>query len=241
MQFQPQNNAVTSALIGLEALVRWRHPEIGVVYPDQFISIAEESGLIVPLGDWVLRRICEQIRLWQKAGIYPVRVAANVSIHQLLRSDFADKLQTLLSEHGVSPQQLEIEITETMLQQGSVVVNTIKMVKLLGVSLTLDDFGVAFSSLSSLKGLPFDRLKIDRSFIHGLPHSSQDAALIRAIIAMANALGLDTVAEGVETAEQFDFLAAAGCGGVQGYLIGRAQDAETVQKLLQTVDETMAS
>ncbi|MDQ3261157.1 MAG: EAL domain-containing protein [Pseudomonadota bacterium] len=233
LQFQPQNNAATAELVGLEALVRWRHPEMGVLYPDQFIAIAEQSGLIVPLGNWVLRKICQQIRLWQEAGCRSVRVAANVSIQQLLRSDFADKLQILLNEHGVAPQQLEIEITESMLQQGNAVVNAISMTKMLGVFLTLDDFGVGYSSLSSLKGLPFDRVKIDRSFVGGLPNSSQDGALTKGILAMAKALDLDTVAEGVETVEQLQFLVAHGCDNVQGYLIGRPLDGDAVQTLLQ--------
>ena len=234
LQFQPQKNATTGELIGLEALVRWKHPELGILYPDQFIPIAEESGLIVPLGDWVLRKICEQIKRWPKTGHRVVRVAANVSIQQLLRNDFAIKLQSLLSEHGGPAQRLEVEITESMLQQGSTVLSAIGSIKLLGVSLTLDDFGVGYSSLSSLKGLPFDRVKIDRSFIRDLPENSQDAALTKVIIAMASALNLEVVAEGVETREQLNFLTGLGCTTVQGYLIGRPQDATVVETLLRT-------
>lgn len=234
LQFQPQKNAATGELVGLEALVRWKHPELGILYPNQFIPIAEESGLIVPLGDWVLRKICEQIKQWPKTGHRVVRVAANVSIQQLLRNDFAVKLQSLLSEHGIPAQLLEVEITESMLQQGSAVVSAIGGIKLLGVSLTLDDFGVGYSSLSSLKDLPFNRVKIDRSFIRYLPENSQDAVLTKVIIAMASALNLEVVAEGVETRAQLDFLTGLGCTTVQGYLIGRPQDAAVVETLLRT-------
>lgn len=234
LQFQPQKNATTGELVGLEALVRWKHPKLDILYPDQFIPVAEESGLIVPLGDWVLRKICEQIKRWPKTGHRDVRVAANVSIQQLLRNDFAIKLQSLLSEHDIPAQRLEVEITESMLQQGSAVLSAIGSIKLLGVSSTLDDFGVGYSSLSSLKGLPFDRVKIDRSFIRDLPENSQDAALTKVIIAMASALNLEVVAEGAETQAQLDFLTGLGCTTVQGYLIGRPQDAAVVETLLKT-------
>ena len=162
-----------------------------------------------------------------------MRVSANVSIQQLLRDDLAVKLERLFSEYDLPARLLEIEITESMLQQGDAVLSSIGSIKLLGVSLTLDDFGVGYSSLSSLKGLPFDRVKIDRSFIRELPENSQDAALTKVIIAMASALNLEVVAEGVETRAQLDFLTGNGCTTVQGYLIGRPQDAAVVETLLK--------
>jgi len=219
--YQPQIDLFEGTVSGAEALVRWRHPEIGLVSPIRFIPLAEESGIICQLGEFVLREACRQAKTWLDQGFPLKRIAVNVSGQQLLDADLAELVSQALVETGLEPHYLEIEITETIvMQQTEKTLNTLQALRALGVNLAVDDFGTGYSSLGYLKQLPVHRLKIDRSFVMDVPHDHNDEAIIRAIAAMTRSLQLELVAEGVETAAQHAFLAAEGCQMGQGYLFG---------------------
>jgi diguanylate cyclase (GGDEF)-like protein/PAS domain S-box-containing protein len=221
LHYQPKFEIGTDRLVGAEALVRWRHPERGMVPPAEFIPMAESTGLIVPLGEWVLEAACEQAAAWQRAGVAPLRVAVNVSARE-----FTDKLpnrvRALLERHRLDPQWLELEITEsTLMNDIERAIGIMDRISELGVSLSLDDFGTGYSSLSYLKRFPIHTLKIDRSFTTGVPTDSNDCAIASTIISMGRQLKHRVIAEGVETAEQLAFLRQAGCDEVQGYLYSK--------------------
>ena len=240
LHYQPKMNLRTGAIVGVEALIRWRHPQRGLVPPAQFIPIAEECGLIVPIGRWVLREACRQARAWQDAGLPPMRIAINISAVELRAKDFVAGVRTILTETGLEPRYLELELTETFLMQDSdSTADVLHALKDVGVQLALDDFGTGYSSLSYLKRFPIDTLKIDRSFVRDLTTDADDASIVSAVISMGNSLHMRVVAEGVETREQLAFLQAQSCPYGQGYHFSRPVVAREFTQLLgRSVAET---
>jgi len=223
VHYQPQIDVETEQIIGMEALVRWQHPERGLIYPDDFIPLAEETGLILPLGEWVLRTACAQNKAYQDAGLPKVRVAVNLSCRQFEDEGLVAMVETTLLETGLAPQYLDIEITEsTAMRDVDFSVKTLNALRRMGVRVSIDDFGTGYSSLAYLKRLPVDAVKIDRSFVLDSVGDPEDAAIVTAIIALARTLNLRTVAEGVETGQQLSALEDQGCEEVQGYLFGQA-------------------
>ncbi len=222
LHYQPKIDARTGALVACEALVRWRHPERGLLSPDRFVPIAEETGLVDPLGAWVLGEACRASRRWRDAGT-PCRIAVNIAASHFRDDRLLTDLRVALDSAGIDPGQLTIELTESMLMDGiDGALRTLEMLRAIGVSVSLDDFGTGWSSLAYIKRMPLDELKIDRSFVSGLPGDAGDAAIVRSVITLASSLGLTVVAEGVETREQADWLAAAGCDLLQGWLYSKA-------------------
>ncbi|MDP1530849.1 MAG: EAL domain-containing protein [Rhodoferax sp.] len=233
LHYQPQLDIVSHRIIGVEALVRWQHPQKGLIPPAEFIPVAEESGLIVPLGEWALRTACLQAKAWQEQGVAFMHMAVNLSARQFREKEFSQRVLEILNETGLAPQYLELEITESILVDGLASVSTIlREFKQAGIMISLDDFGTGYSSLSYLKRFPIDKLKIDQSFVREVLTDANDASLVRAIIAMAQALGLKTIAEGVETRDHLDFLRTEGCDEIQGYHIARPLLAEQVTDLI---------
>jgi len=235
LHYQAQVETDTGRITGMEALIRWRHPERGLVSPAAFIPVAEETGLIIPIGEWVLRQACMQTKAWQEAGHPGLRMAVNLSGRQFLHGDLLQTVSGILQETGVDPHTLELELTESMLMQHTEeTIATLEELSLLGVQLAIDDFGTGYSSLSYLKRFPVHRLKIDQSFVRDITTDPGDAAIADAIIAMAHSLSLGVIAEGVETAEQLEFLHSHRCEEVQGYHFSRPLPAEECTRLLQT-------
>jgi len=215
--------------------LRWLHPEMGLVPPGDFIDIAESSGLIVPIGEWVLRTACAQARRWQDAGLPAVPVAVNVSAVQFRRHGFCDLIRRVLSETGLEAKYLELELTEGLLMSNvDVMFTLIQELREMGVKLAIDDFGTGYSSLNYLRQFKVNRLKIDRSFVREVHENSDDAAITTAIINMAKALNLDVLAEGVENVEQLDFLRAQNCFDIQGFYFSKPVAVDQVSKQLQT-------
>jgi len=232
LHYQPQVDLQTDAVTGVEALIRW-HPEQRMVPPGEFIPIAEETGLITEIGEWVLRTACRQAREWEAAGLPPVRMAVNLSIRQLRRGDFPARVRALLRETGLAPQRLEIEITESSLMvDPEQIIKTLHELRATGIQLAMDDFGAGYSSLAYLKRLPLDRIKIDRSFVRDILEDPDDAAIVQAILAMARQLKIRVVAEGVETPAQTRFLRNHGCEEAQGYAFSRPLPAEACADFL---------
>ncbi|MGE0555736.1 MAG: putative bifunctional diguanylate cyclase/phosphodiesterase [Gemmatimonadales bacterium] len=232
--FQPILDLDTGEVTSAEALVRWSHPERGLVSPAEFMRISEESGLIVPLGGWILRTVCRQIRVWEDEGLGPLRVAVNLSARQLRDPGFVALVRNSLAESGLEASSLVLELTESMLMDpGSELAATLRALDELGVGLAIDDFGTGYSSLSYLKHFPVRTLKVDQSFIRDVTENQDDAAITRAIIALARALNVTVVAEGVETLDQASFLKRAGCDMVQGFLIGRPEDVSAFSVTLR--------
>jgi EAL domain-containing protein (putative c-di-GMP-specific phosphodiesterase class I) len=214
----PQANAKTGEIVGFEALIRWKHPTRGVVPPVQFIPVAEETAAIVPIGEWVLRTACREGVKWQRPG----KVAVNLSPVQFQHGDIVELVHSILIETGLPASRLELEITEgVLLDNLTGALNTLRRLKALGVQIAMDDFGTGYSSLSYLQAFPFDRIKIDASFIRTLSTSPQAKAIVRAVIALGESLEMPITAEGVETPEQRTFLADLNCEEIQGYLVGR--------------------
>ncbi|MGH9002496.1 MAG: putative bifunctional diguanylate cyclase/phosphodiesterase, partial [Acidimicrobiia bacterium] len=234
--YQPQVDLTTGRIVGVEALVRWPHPTLGMMTPDRFVPLAEETGLIVPLDDWVLRTACAQARAWTDAGLPALRVAVNISGRAFQRANVAERVEETLHLTGLAPERLELEVTESMaIDQGSDTRPVFRDLEALGVKLAIDDFGTGYSALSRLRGFPFHTLKIDRSFISEIEDSSDEAPIVAAMIAMAHAMKLDVVAEGVETNAQRAYLGRHGCDIAQGYLFSRPVEAELVEKMLAPV------
>ncbi|MFK3797532.1 MULTISPECIES: putative bifunctional diguanylate cyclase/phosphodiesterase [unclassified Pseudomonas] len=232
--YQPKLELATGRLNSAEALVRWRHPSRGMVPPGEFIGLAEESGLIADIGEFVLRRACRQACEWQRSGLMPIRVSVNLSVHQLRQGKLVSLVRQVLDETGLMPECLELELTESqLLDSVEHIISTFRQLRELGVKLAIDDFGTGYSSLSYLKRFPVDYVKIDQAFIRGLNEGTEDAAITRAIIAMAHSLDLKVVAEGVENAEQLAFLRAHDCDEVQGYLISRPVEASAMGDVLR--------
>jgi EAL domain-containing protein (putative c-di-GMP-specific phosphodiesterase class I) len=233
LYFQPKVNAQTFRLVGAEALLRWHHPERGTIAPDDFIPIAEETGLIVPLGQWVLNEACRQVAVWAESPIGRVPVSVNISSHQFRDSGLVSDVLAAIANAGIRTTDIELEITESVLLQD--VDRTLVELKALrdaGVSLSIDDFGTGYSSLSYLKRFPIDTIKIDRSFVKDLHEDADDAAICAAILAMSKQLGLNVVAEGVETREQLEFLRRHQCDHIQGYICSKPLPASEFFALL---------
>ena len=234
LYYQPKVDVATGAIVGAEALIRWRHPDVGLVSPAEFIPLAEETGLIIPIGEWVLAAACAEIRGWLQDGLTAVPVAVNISAKQFHQKDICETVKRVLRDYDIPPHLLEVEITEsTAMQQAEATAATLRDLKALGLTIAIDDFGTGYSSLSYLKRFPIDSLKIDRSFVTGLPGSSDDAAIAQAIITMAHALRLKVVAEGVENDAQRTFLAANGCDEMQGYYFSRPVPAEECTRFIR--------
>jgi len=232
--YQPKLCLASGRLDAVEALVRWRHPVMGMVPPGDFIGLAEETGLIGAIGEFVLRESCRQACEWQREGLAPIRVSVNLSVHQLRQGKLVSLVRQVLEETGLAPQWLELELTESqLLDSVEHIIATFQQLRELGVKLAIDDFGTGYSSLSYLKRFPVDYVKIDQAFIRGLGEGTEDAAITRAIIAMAHSLGLKVVAEGVENHTQLDFLKANACDEVQGYLISRPIEAGALAGVLE--------
>jgi len=234
VHYQPQVNIEAGRIVGVEALVRWQHPERGLVSPLEFIPVAEETGLIVPLGAWVLRTACAQNRAWQDAGLPPMRMAVNLSARQFQRHDLLETVAAALEETGLSPQYLQLEITEGVaMQDVDVTLAILRELREAGVQIAIDDFGTGHSSLSYLKRFPIDVVKIDQSFVQDLTVDPNDAAIASTIIVMAHALNLKVIAEGVETAEQLAFLRERDCDEMQGFLFSRPAPAAELDQMLR--------
>jgi len=232
LQYQPQRSVVDGTLVGVEALLRWKHPKWGIVPPDEFIPIAEATGLIVPIGEWVLREACMQARAWATAG-RPLRMAVNLSVRELSANTILETVKTNLA--GLDAGLLEIEITESLIMRNlEASIRVLRQLRLAGVSVAMDDFGMGYSSLSRIKHLPLNRLKIDKSFVRSISDGDDGAELARALIALAHALRLEVIAEGVENPHQLAFLRAERCGEYQGYWGGRPMLAEDISRLVET-------
>ncbi len=220
-------------ILGVEALIRWQHPKMGLLGPAQFIALAEQTGRIEPIGEWVLRSACEQLHQWHLAGFDGLSLAVNVSPRQLLQQNFAQTVREIVQASGLDPAQLELEITEGILAKSEASAAVLREISLIGVRLSIDDFGTGYSSLAYLKRFPISTLKIDQSFVRGVPDDAEDSAVVVATIAMARSLGLRLVAEGVETAAQLGFLRAHSCDAIQGYHFSRLVTPEVMTRLLQ--------
>ncbi|MFQ5754077.1 MAG: putative bifunctional diguanylate cyclase/phosphodiesterase, partial [bacterium] len=232
--YQPQANLHTGEITGLEALIRWQHTEFGLVQPSKFIPVAEETGLIVPIGEWLMRTACRQNKVWQEAGLQPIPVAINLSAKQFHEKSLPDAMAEVLEESGLSPQYVMLEITESSaMYDVDYTISTLKVLKEMGMQIVLDDFGTGYSSLSYLKRFPIDGLKIDRTFVKGIPDDREDAAIITAIIALAHSLENKVIAEGVETKEQLLFLKSLECDEMQGFYFSRPLPAEEILELLE--------
>ncbi|HXI14716.1 MAG TPA: EAL domain-containing protein [Thermoanaerobaculia bacterium] len=238
--YQPQVDITTRELKGLEALVRWKHPDHVLIEPAGFIALAEQTGLIIPIGEIVMRKACNQMILWQAAGFEKIHVAVNVSARQFHQRDFIGMVERVVAETGLDCECLELEITETMaMQKSDWTIRMLNQLKEMGISIAMDDFGTGQASISYLKKFPIDKVKFDRSFVTDVALGGSDASIVTAILHLANGLNLRTVAEGVETEEQCHFLQKQGCEQVQGYLVSRPLAPYVFQKrflMQQTAD-----
>jgi EAL domain-containing protein (putative c-di-GMP-specific phosphodiesterase class I) len=232
--YQPKANLETGEITGFEALLRWQRPDHGLVSPEEFVPLLEETGMIVPVGEWIVGAACAQLKAWEAAGCRALPIAINLSARQFTAKDLGVTAKRILEEHGVDPRLIEMEITESSLMVNTAeAVQTLEYLNALGVRLTIDDFGTGYSSLSYLKRFPLDALKIDRSFIRDITSDIDDATITRAVISMAHNLGLKVVAEGVETEAQLGFLAANGCDEMQGFYFSQPLPAAECTRLLR--------
>ena len=240
--YQPQADIMTGGIVAMEALVRWQHPVRGLVPPLDFIPVAEETGLIAPVGESVLRQACAQLQSWRNQGFTRLSVSVNVSGRQLQDKDLAEKVSAILHETGLPPGLLELEITESVImKRAEAVIPVLRELKRMGIRLAIDDFGTGYSSLSYLKRFPIDTLKVDRSFVGDIGSDPDDAVITTAIIALAKSLRLTVVAEGVETSEQHEFLKSQGCDLMQGYYLSKPLPAADFEEnVLKQVAEREA-
>jgi diguanylate cyclase (GGDEF)-like protein len=236
LYYQPVIEISMNRIIGAEALLRWNHPELGLVMPDEMIDIAEESGLIVPIGEWVLREACRQFVRWRADNISHAsidRIAVNVSAVQFRQNDFVDKVIRIVAESGIVPSMLELELTEsTVIEKIDTVIDKMNRLRQAGINISMDDFGTGYSSLAYIKRLPFTTLKIDRSFVRDIMSDADDAALVETILSMASIFKFNVIAEGVETLDQFKFLENHGCQYYQGYLCSKPVQAHRFEEML---------
>jgi EAL domain-containing protein (putative c-di-GMP-specific phosphodiesterase class I) len=233
LYYQPQFNLITSKFEGVEALIRWEHPEKGLLLPEHFLSTIEESLFLIEIGRWIMRTACEQNKLWQDKGLQPIRVAVNVASSHLEQDNFVDDVLTILAEFDLHPGSLELEITEnTILHNNVKSIENIHKLKKIGVNIALDDFGTGYSSISHLKKIPVDRIKIDKTFIENIHVNADDAAIVRAIISLATIMNLQVLAEGVETLNQLQMLIFHECKEAQGFYFSRPLSADDVEKFL---------
>ena len=237
LYYQPQFDVSTDTIIGVEALLRWNRPGVGIVGPGAFLPQAEENGLIIPINEWVLRKACADARIWQRDGFPAFRVAVNMSPIQFRKKNVPLQVARILSETGLDPRRLELELTENIVMQDiDAVANDLRELNRLGISIAIDDFGTGYSSLSYIKKLPVQRIKIDQSFVRNMTQDPNDSAIVRAIITLGRSLGLEVVAEGVETEKHLQGLREVGCEIVQGYLLGRPAPFAEVSKLFGEPD-----
>jgi EAL domain-containing protein (putative c-di-GMP-specific phosphodiesterase class I) len=236
LHYQPKVELASGAIVGAEALVRWQHPEWGLVPPDRFIPIAEETGLIVSMGDWILRAACKQNRAWQDAGLPRITVSVNVSARQFRQDSLVKKVSRILAETGLSPAHLELELTESMVMHNAEsAIAILQALKALGIRLSVDDFGTGYSSLSYLSRLPIDTLKIDKTFVShiGALNQKDDGILAQAIVSLGHSLKLRVIAEGVETEAQLKFLTTKHCDDVQGYYFSKPVMPDELARMLR--------
>jgi len=233
LYYQPQYDLASGQIVGMEALIRWLHPERGLIPPGEFIPAAEESGIIVPLGDWVIEEACKQNKMWQDTGMPHIPVSVNLSMRQFSQRNLTEKVSDILQQTGLHPRYLELEITESMTMDVERASQGLKELTDLGVNISIDDFGTGYSSFHYLKNLPIARLKIDRSFVRDIQQDPNDAAIVAAIIAMAHNLQLQVIAEGVETEDQVHFLRSHRCDEMQGYFGSPPLPSSDVEQLLQ--------
>ena len=232
--YQPQVNGATDTLIGMEALVRWQHPTMGLVSPAKFIPLAESTGLIVELDRYVMKTAMTQIVRWHKEGLNPGVLAMNLAVKQLKQADFISMFKELIEETSCKSEWLELEVTESQIMTNpDEAIQILQKISDLGVELAVDDFGTGYSSLAYLKKLPIDKLKIDQIFVRDLPDDKEDAAIAKAVIALANSLHLKVIAEGVETKEQRDFLVKNGCHKIQGYFYSKPVPTDEIESILR--------
>ena len=233
VQYQPQVSIRDFHLVGMEALVRWQHPSLGLLYPSEFITLAEESGMIVLLGDWILRTGCAQNKAWQDAGLTPMRLSVNFSARQFQQPTFIADINQILKDTNLDPRWLELELTESsIMKDPEEAIEKLHELKLMGIKVAIDDFGTGYSSLNYLKRFPIDTLKIDKSFVADVCKDRHDTSIVRAIINLGHALDLNVIAEGVETREQLQYLTALGCEAVQGFLFSKALSVKAFEELL---------
>jgi diguanylate cyclase (GGDEF)-like protein/PAS domain S-box-containing protein len=231
--YQPQVDLQSGRVFAVEALVRWNHPKLGVVTPEKFIPIAEESGLIVQLGDWVLREACRQNKAWQDAGLVPITISVNVSARQFREKGWVKRVTNALRESGLEAKYLELELTESLLMQDvTQAIATMRELQTIGVRFAIDDFGTGYSSLSALKSFPVARLKIDRSFVRNLPHDASDRSIATAVISLGQKLNMKVIAEGVESEDQASFLRDNNCDEIQGFLFSKPIESDAVAAML---------
>ena len=234
LYYQPQVSIISGEIIGLEALIRWNNAELGMVNPVDFIYIAEKTGLILPIGEWVMKTACSQNKEWQDAGILNVPIAVNLSVNQFQNKRIIEDIINILKETGLNPNDLELEITENIImKETEYIIESLKQLKELGVKIAIDDFGTEYSSLNYIKQLPVDKIKIDMSFVRGININHKDEAIIKVIIALAKNLGLKVIAEGVETKEQLDFLREQMCDEIQGYYYYKPMPANQIEELMR--------
>ncbi|MNS72747.1 Phytochrome-like protein cph2 [compost metagenome] len=230
--YQPQVDLSTGELVGIEALLRWRHPQYGMISPLEFIPLAEETGLIVPLGKWVMRTACIQNKAWQDQGFPAIPVAVNISVRQMEEENFVDSITEVLNETRLDPQYLELEITESIVQNIEKSTLILRLLRLIGVKLSIDDFGTGYSSLSILKHLPIDKIKIDKSFVDDIIYHSNQGAMVKTIIDMGINLNFKVIAEGIEKKEQVNFLIHNACNLGQGYYYSPPLSIENMEAYL---------
>ncbi|MDI4648479.1 EAL domain-containing protein [Cohnella hashimotonis] len=230
--YQPQVELASGKVVGVEALIRWQHSTKGLISPAEFIPLAEETGMIVPIGEWALRTACTLARRWSHSEVGPLRMSVNLSSRQFVSPDFAESVERVVRETGMPPELLDLEITESMTMDVNRSIETLRQLKTLGVSISIDDFGTGYSSLSYLKSFPVDRLKIDQSFVRQMHSETKDRSIVATIIALAHNLNLQVVAEGVETLSQSEFLAQQGCDEMQGYYISKPLKAFDVEDFI---------
>lgn len=226
----------TGEIVAVEALIRWQHPKKGLLLPMDFIPLAEETGLIIPIGEWVLRTACLQNKAWQDSGFSPIRVAVNLANQQLKQPDLVAMIRNVLQETGLDPQYLEIELTENVLINNIEVINRIHELKEMGMQIALDDFGTGYTNINYLKQIPLNSLKLDKSIIDNIDSNRSDEVIMQAIIAMASSLNFEVLAEGVETQKQLDCLKTVNCENIQGFYFSKPLLSQDIEELLKKPD-----
>ena len=236
LYYQPQVDSATNTIVGLEALIRWRQPKLGIIYPDKFIPIAEKTDAIIEIGKWTIKESCRQNKIWHEKGLYQGPVSVNLSAKHFTNIDFPNEIKEILNEIDYEPKYLEIEITENIeIKDFTQVSGVLEMIKKMGVSIAIDDFGTAYSSINYIKQLPLSKVKIDKSFVDGIGKSIKDESILKTVITLIGDLGLTSVAEGISTQKQVTFLANAGCNIIQGYFYFKPMSAKITEKVFINV------